>query len=446
MWLVAILGILWYAVQVTGSILLAWGYVGILLVLSYNRPMVATGGWICTIPTQSYFLSHSGNAVLTLLAPMAAVIVGFGALRAVFTGRLYLARDRLIIALWLIPVGCLIASAANGYWTYAHLIGLVAAHVVLMTFISTVAKVDRNGLTVLVHACIVSAILVLFMALVEEATLHGRFGVAGRVRPAANTLGLAIVLIVAGLIDRRSGRPWIPAYARSSRLGIPLLLVLGVALAATVSRGVLLATTVACLIVGGGHMINVSRARGVRIRPGVLYGGLFVSGVLLVAVISGGQEIFGGETQALEERLQRNAADDPRIRIWTSTLSSMPSHGWLVGAGMNSFVDLSMLKGRMYYAHSVFVDAFVSGGLLALIPLLIFLAGMLGRSVRYRNLSAVCLITFTCLSYLTHGHLNVSAFWLTLVLVYALTYVTEINAPHPRDLGQSARPSSYALP
>src|SRR5690554_2958266 len=107
---------------------------GVLLGIAYSRPLVAAGGWICTIPTQAYFLSVSLNPVLTLLAPLAALILGFGASKALVTGRLFLIKDRYVLGLGLVPIGCLVASAASGYWTYAHLIGLVTAHALMAMF------------------------------------------------------------------------------------------------------------------------------------------------------------------------------------------------------------------------------------------------------------------------------------------------------------------------
>ena len=132
---------------------------------------------------------------------------------------------------------------------------------------------------------------------------------------------------------------------------------------------------------------------------------------------------FVGENIAgryLERARLSSFAGNVRWDIWTSAISQMKPYEYLIGAGPNVFRDLALRGGYNFYAHSVFVDTFVTLGLLGIVTLIAFILSCLFSAMSRRNSYAFSVTILSVFLYITHGSITGSLdFWTLLGLAYS---------------------------
>ena len=100
------------------------------------------------------------------------------------------------------------------------------------------------------------------------------------------------------------------------------------------------------------------------------------------------------------------------------TINQLEGFQWLMGAGLGNFRVLSPTNS---YAHSVYVDTFVTLGIIGLIILLGFMIATTINLIKKRDVLGLGLMVFLAVSFSTHGSLSNKYFWLILALCYGLS-------------------------
>lgn len=113
-----------------------------------------------------------------------------------------------------------------------------------------------------------------------------------------------------------------------------------------------------------------------------------------------------------------------RTEIWLSGIRQMEGIQLLIGYGLGSFRDLAIVGGYDFYAHSFLIDTLASAGAFGIIVIFSLTAYLLLLSIREKNSTAILIILFCNLLFLTHGSLYSFFFW----LLYALSYsIIKVN-------------------
>ncbi|MBX6390235.1 MAG: O-antigen ligase family protein, partial [Frankia sp.] len=279
-------------------------------------------------------------------------------------------RNPVVISLaWVVGLYALLAALWSPFPALAVVRGLQLALIIAIA--QAVARyASREQLHGLAHAFIVLVALSVLVGVVTSVppvsqTQAGRFTWL-YVHPVVAGVYLGVAAVAAALYLTAAGRAhrvW-PAWAY-----VLALLVAGVALAATRTRGAMLATAVAAVVV------VVLGA-----RPGARAGVLAAAGVVaaLVLLTSAGEV---ARFLARDESAEKLATLNERTTLWSLALDLVgekPLTGWGLTASRGIFLDEIGLGG----GHNAFVNMLVDGGLIGLVLWLALLVALVATLCR----------------------------------------------------------------
>lgn len=383
----------------------------------------------------------SALAQVATLVPLISVVVIAGLWWA-SRGLRYTRVQVVVIAmLGLLPAAGLVTTLVRSTYTDLWLLALVASFAALAACLGLLGSQGHRWrssmLLALLFAAFGAAVVALFVDPVEAGA---RLTLAGRVRILANIVGPGIAVVLALLLMRLAAVPneQVPVPKPLSSLPVLAiaLLILLYTLSLTASRGVLLAITVSALASTGvlalaGNLRTQASARRTSTRGqatrrpsrGSGLSSLALATAVLMATAAilnyysnehdGGTTTTASRSVSLAgsiERLSLPVSEDGRWAIWHDVLGSLQGISLWFGSGTNSFPRIS---GRMY-AHSVYIDAYVSFGVLGILLLVACLAVLATVLLSKRDVVGVALLTYLLVSYSTHGSLLSGSFWLLL--------------------------------
>ena len=296
------------------------------------------------------------------------------------------------------------------HWV-AFCIGLFSSAFLIKVFASQ--KVSAYWF--FIYFSISSLVIILLPMVADGIAFSGRLTANENVRAAANATGFFIVYFLTYIFFQSK-----KIQAREF-LVLCLLIGLGVTvLLLTASRGVFL-SIMAALTVGILMAFAGSILRG-RVKLSTIT--VLTSPVMLI----GASIIFQYHGSLMLARLDRvEQGLDIRISFWLAAIDQMSFMSYLIGNGVATFRDLANLGGFDYYAHSVFVDTFVSSGFIGLSVLLTLIFSLFVFSMRQEKYQTVSMLVFIVVAFSTHGALNSFPF----LIYFSIIIFTFLNEGMP---------------
>ncbi|MCC5873595.1 MAG: O-antigen ligase family protein [Gammaproteobacteria bacterium] len=269
------------------------------------------------------------------------------------------------------------------------------------------------------RGAILYGILLLTSIAPELASIGRRLAVEGNVRVVANGAGLVITLLTPTLFSvlRPSAGTAAVRFLMLAFVGFMVFAMFAILLM-TQSRGVIAAVAVGVLM---GLLLAVMKVVRVR-RVGVPQ--IFMVAILAslpICVLNLGLSSGWISVRIFERLRSIFSGGDGGIRfdIWRSGLDGMLPYQFVLGAGPGSFQELARSRGMDYYAHSVFVDLFVSYGVFGVLYGLAIVGFFIFSALRSTSVAPIMIATFTVLAFVTHGTTTSANFWAGLMLVIA---------------------------
>ena len=271
---------------------------------------------------------------------------------------------------------------------------------------------------------IVLVMSLLSLAIVWMPILHvgnsfsGRLTVIGNVRGAANVLGFLSVLLFSFLLFKR--------YALSKWIGylfFVLALMLLASLFFTQSRGVIISVFVSLFSGFFVFVISELLRRPARAR----YRGLGLRLIFIgIAVVT----LFNYLGQGFIRRLGwAGDSIDIRVEIWNSAILQMTLLQHFFGAGIASFRDLALRSGYDFYAHSLYVDTYVSLGMSGFLFLILIFSYIFIRAVLLGAHITFTTFLFIVFAFYSHGALNSIPFILMFAFLIFLFRIETKKSP-----------------
>jgi len=389
-------------------------------ILTLAVPVLGVAAWIMMVPLETTFVWEVG---MSPFLPLTPVVLGGIVGRALVIGEMPLSALGAVFILVFLVLEVLVnvlKGYGEGLRPFVSLFLLLA----MAGLISTEVERSITNFWVLSHALVWSAIAVLAISILSlDVESAWRLAVGGQqgadVRNLANRLGIAFMLVVGGLVYeyRGAGKSFFP-FQNRPLAQVSFLLLFGAGVAATVSRGVILAILVGLLVMVISNLF-------VRRSPLVLNGKRAFISIMLIGMI-GAISVLYIDIYIAQGHLTRRvmeAVSDPgesnRIRIWNNVLRQLNGSEWIIGA-TRGFKTLST---QNFYAHSVFFDALVTMGLLGLGGLLAFFVYVGIKLVASHNTYGIGLLFFLGVSFATYGSLASKQFWLLLGVVLGLARI-----------------------
>ena len=346
---------------------------------------------------------------IVVIGPQLAVIAGV--LVSMLLGKEWLltsSRKRnnhigvLVISLLALPF---LSTFTSNYTDYVHLLPLYCSNILFSFSLFMLLKQSSNNIRWASWGILIAATVATIIALQDWDGLQ-RLSLDGNVRAVANVYGAALMLLLIPqlLPDANGIRAFPLSTAQLPRLA--LILALGVLLAATASRGVLLAI-----------IIMTTAAIAANIRANMSRSSIVNTAILLLLI--GTVLLLYELPSSLRDRVAMDVSTDGRFAIWGTALAQLRPIEVMFGAGLNRFPSLSPSG---MYAHSVFLDHFASFGLTG-ITILVGMFASLGIMVaRYSSVAAGCIGLYICAAYATHGHINTISYWVLLALAFSVAW------------------------
>lgn len=396
---------------------LSWLYLGIVALAVLQSPS--------TLPIFILFsalLAHTldfGTSWLTVAYPalLISYVVGSGKKLAMQKGDRLLSYLSLILAFTTITiVSSLLTSNSVGV---GHLV--VTSAFLLMLGIYQVAPRDPATYPSIIWKGIFAyAIILMISVLPELGDVGRRLAIEGNVRVLANGAGLALTVLLAFAFvfaGDRSGN----SVGRLASIVILFIIVfmMTLLLLMTQSRGVLASAAIG---LGGVAILSIATYLA-RLRLSAMRLGL----VIVLCWIIAAAFYFGVQSGLIGHFIYRRlatflAGGDGGIRfdIWRAAVDGMSSYQLLIGAGPASFQSLARGSGMDFYAHSVFVDVFVSYGAIGFMIFFLIIIAPIMKAVEPRCLVAIAVFSFTIIAFSTHGTSTSANFWAGLMIAAGL--------------------------
>lgn len=419
------------------SLIVAALYWLLLMVSSAVHPLVGVGGLLMALPV----MMAAEEVLVVLGRPGHIFLFGYPFFLA---GSLYhlLTKRHVSIPIHMVLFYVLIASLGalsilvgdSDVGGPAELYTLVSP--LLLSFVTALfISRDRKNVSLLATAFILTALIAIPLAIMELGTLEGlgrylRLG--GGVSPLAGLLGPAVLFSVMALFwaspwNRETevpGRVRLPL-ADKPILALAVLAVSGMALVATMNRGVILGTLLAMLA-----LLLMPQASSVYRRTKRVGMRRLLLTYLLIGAIAAG--FLTVEDASIGDRLERRlrsipqqVASDSRYRIWDAALQTMQPHEIIFGGGLGSFEERTVRGGlaRPFTPHSFYVDILVCMGLVGLAVILGMMLALFLRSLKKRDVLAVTLLAYLLFAHLTRQSSTSLYPWIILGAVYGLASV-----------------------
>lgn len=344
---------------------------------------------------------------------------------------------------YLLLLGSLLvfSTVITGYYNHFYALFLFLLYVTLSFIISQKASSSTDDLYSIVNSIIISGIIAAASALrdIKQIGVQVRRLTIGEdsVRQLANVVAIGLVLTFFFYVFNyvKNNSDINGSYFKNILYKIRWLIValLFGTLLATVSRGVIISVVI--FIFAFIVLRLLLRIKTKRYRKSLnTIGYISIISIILfflinnVAFLDIASEFFNLNIKVLENRFsEENLSGGSSVRqeIWMAGIRGLDGFKPIYGHGMLSFMDLAKSNGYDFYSHSVFVDVFVSTGLLGILTLASIYFKMTYRSVKKRSLLIMTLLLFVSLNYSTHGDMLTTGFWVYIGLIYGMTYNNE---------------------
>ncbi|MCZ0702996.1 O-antigen ligase [Natronobacillus azotifigens] len=401
----------------------------ILIVVTLYNSSIGLSLWILTISTSGIFeTQHNMSTFNTLLIAVTGTLLIKEVINSIKTGALQYKKN-IIYFVFMLTLTSVISYIFNLDGTsFASNIALFCFLMILI-FTARLCYVDHTAINLFLYAFIIATISALVFS-APEIMSDGfrRLSVAGNVRAMSNIVGYSLFTMLISLIYRNyilSSYSYLSfPFTRGNRMiHIFLISIFAILLIMTGSRGVILA-----IVISFGVMLFFSMLWKGKIRR-INKGYLIFSFLMIIIAISLLVSSLPTETE-LFERLRPSASlytgdsyfGNIRWLIWETTIREMNGMQWFFGAGLAQFRNLAIKGGFDYYAHSVFVDTFVSLGFIGFSILFLFLLRISYVVIKNRNILTLGLLSYLIISFFTHGMLLNSFFWVNLAIVCGISY------------------------
>ena len=388
-------------------------------------PVSGASAWVMVVPLENYVVNIIGVSPFIILIP--AVVAGM-------VSNMIIAERRLTgmpgarFALSLL-IAFMLSAIASDSLDIGQLRMIVSAALMLIMSLSIAWSIstDELGIWVVGHASIVAAIITVYIGL-GTGDVSWRIAVGDNVRLLANSVGVALIFVVSALMQTSSkDHPTLPYQgSRASLLVIAIMCVASIA--ATVSRGVMAAIVIVLICSSIGSIVfndSQSRLRTVA-RNGSVLLLVAVVGIVLVPYID--QLIAGGRLMERILLAWYNPEENLRWTIWASAIGGMAQAEWIIGSGPGTFRALAQSAGYDFYAHSVYIDIFVSTGIIGVGVLLAYIMYVFWNVVNHKSVLGLALCLFLLIGFVTHGSASTKEFWVLLGTVSGLNYRYRIKA------------------
>lgn len=320
----------------------------------------------------------------------------------------------------------------TGYMDYSHVWLLFILNFLVISIIIQQIIKDEENVFLIANAFIIAGVLATLTSYFLSGGEFRRLALGESIRQLSNIIGLGLILLV-GLYYFKK-RPQnnlyvIPQYRIINRLKILIIIVFIFGLISTMSRGVIASVSVSILsLIAFAFFRNIKEFNIHAIAKGSLFLGLLFSlglyyGNTVLDKLNIQTDVLAGRLSG--EEVEGGTA--ARMRIWEAGISGLEGSEILYGHGMSSFKMLANKKGYNYYSHSVFVDTFVTTGILGIIVLIAMYLALIKGVLWYRDIVIFSLILFSIVNYITHGSITSSGFWYSIAICIGLLEFKRLN-------------------
>jgi hypothetical protein len=436
-----VLFIIWISMALMAlkpTMLTFMAFTGVLFAASFLYPIVGMAGWIMVIPFQTYVGEILNFTPFYLLTPLVIISI---ALHHFANGKFQvrLLKTGTLLGLSVLFVSLL--SIINSEFSANDEFRVILSFVILMAMMLIVAWfVSHHKLAfwIIVHAIIWGGLLAGLIALLYgdllsvESVWYLKLGAGSGKRTIAEPVGMALTILILGQItnkkSNKNNEVFIIPYYKHRITTFFLILILITILVLTITRGTILALGMSVIVVF--FLSNLE-----TFNFGTILKKLFIIIFLTLIVIYFSVtyiDIVLTEGQIVERIMSvvTENEEEPRWFLWGSTLSKMTYIQWIIGTGPGTFREMSWLSGLDYYAHSVYIDIFVTMGLLGLLPVAFFITHLIWIFWKNRNFLGIGLWVYILVSFATSGALSTKSFWIFLGILYGMAYYER----HPNTL------------
>lgn len=325
-----------------------------------------------------------------------------------------------------------ISTLIEGSGTYIPHFFVMCSYVILSFVVLDYMSVSHGSFYFVALSLVMSVVVGFAVSYIEVGGFAGgykRFGITegGGIRTLANLAGFLCVFLL--VVSIQWTRSWLGKRIRISsgkRRIVFLLAILALGVVAlTIVRGVILAVLIAFIAL----LVLTSIVSFLyRKNHGSRWFGVALAAAIIVPLIwMFDRYVVGGGVMARFAQVERGY--DVRTAIWNAGFNSLEGTSMIFGSGISSFRDIVLRSlGRDFYAHSVYLDAIVSTGLLggSIFFLLVAMIGM--RAVKLRDTLSFTMWVFTMVAMATAGGLVSVDVWVFLGFIVGLQQVHQATS------------------
>lgn len=388
----------------TSLIVLVWALLGCFAIIN---PAYGVAGWIIFLPFESYFTQIIAFSPFIIATPILLFSV-------YLHGLISLKLDFAILGLIFSSTFIMFAMVSFVFNPLTgNLRNISSLLLLLLTFlaISWSIYTYKDAFEIIKKSINIAFLLSIFISFVLSGSgSNWRIGIAGSVRMLSNLLGLTLITLFSTILFNQKRK-------NSFKQQAPYLLLMilaGMTLFMTVSRGVLLSVLLSVVSL---TICYVYWNRGCLNKKNIF---LSLASTAIITVLGFTFVDSYFTNGQLARRFFGSFLNNTRFSIWISTLQQLSPVELIFGTGPGSFRSTALLAGFDFYAHSIYMDTWVTMGLLGLLALLLFIAFVCWNLVKKKSALGLGLLVYTLISFATHGSLSNKFFWLNLSLVYGL--------------------------
>ena len=396
-------------------------FIGLAAIFTIKYPVMGLVGWIMGYPYFNIFTQATGIVGYLALSPL--VFISF--IMLAFKKKKISMNIKFIFYCCIMITNGLFSLllARNPVQNYLSLGMLLMGFFIIIT-IFNIVKENQTSFYILNQAYIL-AVVSIFISNLLTGNLFGvgRLSIGNSIRRVANIASPSVIILFLELLIRTSKKSKSIINYKLPFWAIVFLFTLSsLVLLSTVSRGAYIAVALTSILMFIFNSIYTKdRTNPVKKVPMYIIGFSLIMWSLKFVE----NNIAG---RYLARARISNFSGNLRWRIWEAAISQMKSHEYIIGAGPNIFRKLAILGGYDYYAHSVFVDTFVTLGTIGILSLLMIIINVFSLAIRRKNPYTFSMIILLVFLYVTHGNLTGSLdFWTLLGMAYASLNIKQLS-------------------
>lgn len=249
-----------------------------------------------------------------------------------------------------------------------------------------------------------------------------RLTLGGNVRNISNLLGTTITLLLYRLFKslKELNRYSLLFKHWQNLMMLSFMIFFMYFLNLTLSRGVILAVLFVIISFFGLEIVlNFNRKK--------LF--LFIASFFIIIVLSflfinsSLPTLLGLETLFFRFRWEF-LVNNVRFDLWRFAISKLSVTQLIFGIGLSRFKDFVADGGFIYYAHSVFIDALVSMGIIGLLSIFWLFIRPSINTLRKLSFGVIPILIYLLISFATHGNVFSKYFWLLMSIAMSIDYVS----------------------